>query len=205
MRHGRFQTYARLGCAALVGLGALMFAGLAAAAEDDHPVVVIDTSMGAITVELDRTKAPITVDNFLKYVDDGFYNNLIFHRVMSDFMIQGGGLDDKLEEKPTRAPIKNESAKALSNTRGTIAMARKPDPDSATAQFYINLFDKNKMLDRAGGGYTAFGKVTAGMDVVDAIAKVPTGSKIQPSTNQPMDDVPVKPVYIKSVKRKAKS
>src|SRR4051794_884331 len=142
---GRLMTRPLFGIAALVGLSAWMVTGAAAAA-DEKPVVVLETSLGPITVELDPAKAPITVENFLKYVDDGFYNNLIFHRVISDFMIQGGGLDDQMNEKPTRPPIKNESSNGLSNTRGTIAMARKPDPNSATAQFYINLFDKNRML-----------------------------------------------------------
>jgi cyclophilin family peptidyl-prolyl cis-trans isomerase len=199
MLQGRPTTYLALGFAALLGLCALSLSDAAAAGPDDHPVVVLDTSLGAITVELDRTKAPITVDNFLKYVDDGFYNNLIFHRVMPDFMVQGGGMDDQLREKTTRDPIKNESGNGLSNTRGTIAMARTPNPNSATAQFFINLFDKNRQLDTLGGGYAVFGKVISGMDVVDAIAKVPTGSK------GGMDDVPLKPVYIKSAKRKARS
>jgi peptidyl-prolyl cis-trans isomerase A (cyclophilin A) len=194
---GRFMTRHLFGIAALFGLSALMMTNAAAA--DEKPVVILETSLGPITVELDPAKAPITVENFLKYVDDGFYNNLIFHRVMPDFMIQGGGHDDQMNEKPTRSPIKNESGNGLSNTRGTIAMARKPDPNSATAQFFINLFDTNKRLDNLGGGYTVFGKVTGGMDVVDAIAKVPTGFKAG------MDDVPLKPVYIKSAKRKAKS
>jgi peptidyl-prolyl cis-trans isomerase A (cyclophilin A) len=201
----RRTTLTLLGTAALLGLSALLLAGQGAGAAEEKPVVVLDTSLGKITVELDPEKAPITVANFLKYVDSGFYDNTIFHRVMPDFMIQGGGMDDKLEEKPTRAPIKNESGNGLSNTRGTIAMARRPDPNSATAQFFINLFDSNKRLDNYAGGYAVFGKVTSGMDVVDAIAKVQTGTKIQPSTNQAMDDVPLKPVYIKSAKRKTKS
>lgn len=198
MSRRRSMTYPLLGIATLFGLSALMMSDKATAA-DAKPVVVLETSLGPITIELDPAKAPITVENFLKYVDDGFYTNLIFHRVISDFMIQGGGMDDQLNEKQTRAPIKNESGNGLSNTRGTIAMARTNDPNSATAQFYINLFDKNRMLDTAGGGYTVFGKVIAGMEVVDAIAKVPTGVK------NGMEDVPVKPVYIKSAKRKAKS
>lgn len=201
-------TTTRIGCALLFGLTALaLFSGAAttAVAADDKPVVVLDTSMGPITIELDRARAPITVDNFLKYVDEGFYNNLIFHRVISDFMIQGGGMDDKLNEKRTHPPIKNESGNGLSNTRGTIAMARTNDPNSATAQFFINLFDKNRKLDNLGGGYTVFGKVIEGMDVVDAIAKVPTRTLAQPGTGIPMDDVPAKPVYIKSARRKAKS
>jgi len=193
------MTYLIFGMAAVCGLGALMMTDASAAAADDHPQVVLETSKGPITLELDRAKAPITVDNFLKYVDDGFYNNTIFHRVMPDFMIQGGGMDDNMNEKPTRAPIKNESANGLSNVRGTVAMARKPDPDSATAQFFVNLFDRNKNLDTYGGGYTVFGKVVAGMDTVDAIAKVPTG------TRGMHENVPVESVYIKTAKRKTKS
>ncbi|WP_406701285.1 peptidylprolyl isomerase [Singulisphaera sp. Ch08] len=188
------------GITAFCGLGAMT---MTATAADDKPVVILDTTLGPITIELDRAKAPITVDNFLKYVDDGFYDNLIFHRVMPDFMIQGGGFDDQLNEKQTRASIKNESGNGLSNTRGTIAMARLNAPNSATAQFFINLFDANSRLDSYGGGYTVFGKVTAGMDVVDAIAKVQTTTKSTAKGN--LEDVPVKPIYIKSAKRKAKS
>lgn len=198
MSRRRWLTYPLLGLAALLGLSALT-STLAVAADDDKPQVVLETTLGPITLELDRAKAPISVENFLKYVDDGFYTNLIFHRVISDFMIQGGGMDDQLREKPTRAPIKNESGNGLSNTRGTIAMARTNNPNSATAQFYINLFDKNQFLDNAGGGYAVFGKVVSGMDVVDAIAKSPTGPKAG------MEDVPLKPIYIKSAKRKTKS
>lgn len=194
----RWMTFPVLGLAALLGFSCLASTP-AVAADDDKPQVVLETSLGPITLELDRAKAPISVENFLKYVDDGFYTNLIFHRVISDFMIQGGGMDDQLQEKPTRPPIKNESGNGLSNTRGTIAMARTNNPNSATAQFYINLFDKNQFLDNAGGGYAVFGKVIAGMDVVDAIAKTPTGVK------GGMEDVPLKPIYIKSAKRKAKS
>ncbi|GAC1470778.1 MAG: peptidylprolyl isomerase A [Isosphaeraceae bacterium] len=170
----------------------------------ENPVVVMDTTLGPITIELDQAKAPITVANFLKYVDSGFYENLIFHRVISDFMIQGGGLDDQMREKEKGAnpPIKNEASNGLSNRRGTIAMARTNDPDSATSQFFINLFDKNtRALDARPGsaGYAVFGKVTEGMETVDAIAKVGT------TTKGPHENVPTKPVYIKSVKRKAKS
>lgn len=197
MLRARTLTRVLLGITAFVGLGALTMT--ATAAPDDKPVVILDTTLGPITIELDRAKAPITVDNFLKYVDDGFYNNLIFHRVISDFMIQGGGMTDQMEEKPTRDPIKNESNNGLSNTRGTIAMARTNNPNSATAQFFINLFDTNSRLDHAGGGYAVFGKVTSGMDTVDAIAKVRTGFK------NGLADVPLKPIYIKSAKRKAKS
>lgn len=173
---------------------------------DDAPIVVIDTTVGPITVQLDRAKAPITVENFLKYVDKGFYNGLVFHRVIPGFMIQGGGMDDlngTLSEKTEGAfpPIKNESKNRLPNARGTIAMARKPYPDSATSQFFINHGD-NVNLDRAPGGYCVFGKVIDGLDVVDAIAKVQTTTKRDKYGNN-HEDVPVKPVVIKSIKRKA--
>jgi cyclophilin family peptidyl-prolyl cis-trans isomerase len=188
-----------LGMGALA-LGSLLtcFADTAGAAPADNPVVVLETSLGSITIELDQAKAPITVANFLKYVDEGYYNGLIFHRVMSDFMIQGGGMDDQLQPKKTNAPIKNEASNGLSNVRGTIAMARTSAPDSATSQFFINLFDRNSAnLDYQPGspGYCVFGKVIAGMDVVDAIARVPLAGR--------GDHVPLKPVYIKSAKRKS--
>ena len=168
-------------------------------AEDDKPVVVLDTTMGPITLELDRAKAPITVDNFMKYVDDGYFDGLIFHRVIPGFMIQGGGFTPDMREKgKTNAAIKNESNNGLSNARGTISMARTNDPDSATAQFFINLSDNAQGLDPKGGrgGYAVFGKVTAGMDAVDKIAKVNTGRR------GPHDDVPTEPITIKSAKRK---
>jgi cyclophilin family peptidyl-prolyl cis-trans isomerase len=189
-----------------VGLG-LSFgvgAGPAAAQSDDkHPVVVIDTSMGEITVELDAEKAPITVENFLKYVDEKFFDGLTFHRVMPGFMIQGGGFDEQLREKDgKRAPIRNESGNGLTNARGTIAMARTPDPNSATCQFFVNLVD-NFRLDQ-GAGYAVFGKVTGGMDVADRIATVRTTTK-RGADGRPMEAVPVEPVMIKSVRRKGKS
>ncbi len=167
----------------------------------DKPAVVIETSMGNITVELEPEKAPKTVENFLKYVDKGFYDNTIFHRVIKEFMIQGGGMTEDMREKDTDKPVVNESLaknkNGMSNLRGTIAMARTQDPNSATSQFFINLFDRNKNLDTyENAGYTAFGKVTEGMDVVDKIAKVETGTK------GPHDDVPTKTVLIKSIKRK---
>jgi len=179
---------------------------VSAQTEDKHPVVVLETSMGTITIELDREKAPITVENFLKYVDSGFYDNLIFHRVISTFMIQGGGYDQDMQEKTKGqlGQIKNESGNGLSNKKGTIAMARlgRPghpeDVDSAQNQFFINVED-NERLDTSGGGYAVFGKVTDGMDVVDKIRKVRTTTR---GTN---GDVPVDPVLIKSAKRKAKN
>lgn len=160
-------------------------------------LVIIETSQGDITLELTPDKTPITVNNFLKYADDKFYDNLIFHRVIKGFMIQGGGYDAEAkrpdEDKKTRSPIKNESKSGLSNERGTISMARKADPDSATAQFFINLVP-NKRLDTYGGGYTAFGKVVKGMDVVDKIADVP----VKPGLSEAQ---PVEPVFIKSIHR----
>ena len=165
-------------------------------ASAENPVVIIKTNMGEITVELDPEKAPITVENFLKYVDEGFYDGLVFHRVIDGFMIQGGGMSKDMREKDTHAPIELEVDK-ISNVRGTIAMARTNNPNSATSQFFINLAD-NKPLDTGGGGYAAFGKVTAGMDVVDKIAKVRTGSK------GGHRDVPLEPVIIESIRRKGK-
>jgi cyclophilin family peptidyl-prolyl cis-trans isomerase len=200
------MIYFCLACAALLCLGALTMAGAAAA--DDRPVVVIDTSAGPITLELDRAKAPKTVDNFLKYADSGFYNNLVFHRVIPGFMVQGGGFDDAMKQKSEGEldPIQNEAGNGLSNQRGTIAMARTNDPNSATCQFYINLVDNSRGLDRNAGsaGYTVFGKVVEGMENVDKIARVETGPK-QDARGVTHDDVPVKPVYIRSVKRKGKS
>lgn len=183
-------------------LGGLALAAPAALADDAKPRVELDTTAGKIVLELDAEKAPISVENFLKYVDDGFYDNLIFHRVIKGFMIQGGGFSEKLEERDrdsgVRAPIQNESGNGLSNKRGTIAMARTNNPNSATCQFYINHAD-NPPLDTYGGGYAVFGKVVEGMDVVDAIAGVPTTSRA--TSKGTLDDVPVKPITIKSVKR----
>ncbi len=181
---------------AMIGLFAVGSTG-AAAAQADKPVVVIETSLGNITVELNREKAPITVENFLKYVDAGFYNGTIFHRVIPGFMIQGGGMTPDMREKPTNPAIKNESGNGLSNARGTIAMARTNDPNSATSQFFINVAD-NKQLDSFGGGYAVFGKVIDGMDVVDKIVNVRTTNK------GPHQDVPAESITIKSIKRQSK-
>ena len=160
--------------------------------------VLIETSQGTIKAELDGDKAPITVANFLAYVDDKFYDDTVFHRVIPDFMIQGGGFETGLRQKTTKAAIKNESSNGLSNQRGTLAMARTNVPDSATAQFFINLKD-NTFLDRAkaqdGVGYCVFGKVTEGMDVVDKIKAVPTGRRGM------HENVPAQDVVIKSVRR----
>ena len=144
----------------------------------ENPVVLLETTSGDILVELYPDKAPETVANFLKYVDDGFYNNTIFHRVIPGFMIQGGGLTARMQQKDTSAPIKNEADNGLKNDRGTLAMARTMDPHSATAQFFINLVDNDFLNFQApsgnGWGYCVFGRVTEGMDVVDKIAKVKT-------------------------------
>jgi len=160
----------------------------------------MDTSLGKLKIELYEAKAPETVKNFLKYADDGFFDGTIFHRVISDFMIQGGGFEPGMKQKKTRATIKNESANNLSNERGTLAMARTSDPDSASAQFFINVKD-NSFLDKAksrdGHGYCVFGKVVEGLDVVDKIKQVETGSK------SGFDDVPRQDVVIRSVRRVA--
>lgn len=158
--------------------------------------VELKTSEGDIMIELDEKAAPITVANFLQYVDSGFYNNTLFHRVIAGFMIQGGGMTASMVEKTGNASIKNESANGLKNRRGTIAMARKQMPDSATSQFYINLAD-NPNLDgsKQAPGYAVFGKVTAGMDIVDKIAAVPTRRVAM------FRDVPAKDIVIISASR----
>ncbi|HTY17326.1 MAG TPA: peptidylprolyl isomerase [Myxococcota bacterium] len=169
----------------------------AATSTGGKPVVVLETSQGTIEIELDPEKAPVTVQNFLTYVDAGFYDGTVFHRVIPGFMIQGGGFDAKLSQKATRAPIKNEAANGLTNQRGTLAMARTQVVDSATAQFFINVKD-NDFLNHGGRdyGYAVFGRVTQGMDIVDKIAAVKTG------TQGGMQNVPVEPVVIKSARRK---
>jgi len=161
------------------------------------PSVEMQTSAGTIVIELDAAKAPKTVENFLKYAKDGFYDGTVFHRVIDGFMIQGGGFTKDMAEKPTAAPIVNESKDSGKNQRGTIAMARRPDPNSATAQFFINLVDNSSQLDypKNGGGYAVFGKVVQGIEVVDKIAKVPTGNRMPNFQNVPLD-----PVVIQSVK-----
>jgi peptidyl-prolyl cis-trans isomerase A (cyclophilin A) len=172
-------------------------AGLASAEVKKNPVITMETSLGNVKIELFEKEAPITVRNFLGYVKSGFYNGTIFHRVMPGFMAQGGGYTANRDEKPTGAPIKNEAANGLKNDRGTIAMARKPNPDSATAQFFINVVN-NDMLNRPspdGAGYAVFGKVVEGMDVIDKIVKVKTQS-----VNMIFQNLPETPVIIKSVK-----
>ncbi len=185
-----FAFFRNLLCALLLSI----VAGQAIAATK----VEFETNKGNFIVELYPDKAPITVKNFLQYVEDGFYKSTIFHRVINGFMIQGGGFERDLFQKPTRAPIKNEAANGLKNKVGTIAMARTQDPNSATAQFFINLTD-NAFLDYSGPqadkiGYCVFGKVISGMDVIKKIAIVPTGSVSR------FNDVPTKAIKIKGAK-----
>ncbi|BBL74052.1 peptidylprolyl isomerase [Methylomagnum ishizawai] len=161
---------------------------------DTSPQVKLETSLGEIVIKLDAAKAPATVQNFLAYVKEGHYNGTIFHRVIPGFMAQGGGFTADFTQKPTHAPIKNEADNGLKNLRGTLAMARTPDPDSASAQFFINYKD-NGFLDfksktPQGWGYAVFGEVTSGMDVVDKMATIPTGN------HGPYGDVPKTPITI---------
>lgn len=166
--------------------------------EEQNPQVVMETSMGTVKIELFKDKAPISVRNFLSYVKEGYYDGLIFHRIIKTFMIQGGGMDADMQPKKTKFAIKNEATNGLSNKRGTLAMARTSVVDSATSQFFINVVD-NPFLDHRGKspdvfGYAVFGQVIDGMDVVDAIKEVKTGSKAGHG------DVPVEPVFINSIK-----
>ena len=176
-------------CAALI-----LFTGCNAMSESKNPVVTLETTKGNIIIELYPEKAPETVANFIQYVQDGFYDGTIFHRVIPNFMVQGGGFTDDMSEKSTREPIKNEANNGLANENGTIAMARTPNPHSASSQFFINVKD-NAFLDFQnetpnGWGYCVFGKVSEGMDVVNSIVAVPTG-------NHGMhQDVHVEPIII---------
>jgi cyclophilin family peptidyl-prolyl cis-trans isomerase len=176
----------------LLGLTLCCASGQAAAA--DTPMVELKTNMGDIVLALEPGKAPKTVANFLQYVKDGFYDGTIFHRVIDGFMIQGGGFTPDMKQKETRSPIPNEADNGLKNDRGTIAMARTSDPNSATSQFFINVVNNDALnftsADPQGYGYCVFGKVIRGMDVVDAIRTVQTGNR------GPYGDVPVKPVII---------
>ena len=179
---------------AATALFALLAAGAAAQDKGAAPRVLLATSLGDITIQLEPEKAPKTVANFLDYVKSGHYDGTVFHRVMDGFMIQGGGFTPEMNQKPTKAPIPLEARSGLKNERGTVAMARTAVPDSATSQFFINVVD-NPRLDYPnpdGNGYAVFGKVVAGMDVVDKIRKVETGSA---GGHQ---NVPVKPVLIRS-------
>jgi peptidyl-prolyl cis-trans isomerase B (cyclophilin B) len=186
----------KLSLAAIVAVLALGAVSLSAQppapAAKPNPRVTLETSKGKIVVELFPAKAPLTVANFLQYVKSGFYNGVIFHRVIPDFMVQTGGFTPDMKQKPTKGQIKNESDNGLHNERGTLAMARLTEPHTASSQFFINLKD-NRSLDHSprGWGYTVFGKVVEGMDVVDAIATVRTTTKGQ------YGDVPVEPILIK--------
>jgi len=176
---------------AAAALAAFALAGASLAAHAQK--VKLATSAGDIVLELDAAKAPKTVANFVEYVKAGHYDGTVFHRVIPNFMIQGGGMSADMKEKPTRAPIPLESGNGLDNVRGSIAMARTSDPNSATAQFFLNLKDNaflNKAQSGDGNGYAVFGKVVAGMDVVDKIRAVPTGNK------GPHQNVPLEPVTI---------
>lgn len=172
----------------------------AGSGDDNGERVVLETTHGDITLALNPQAAPETVDNFLAYVDDGFYDGLIFHRVISGFMVQGGGFNDALSQKTPSDPIQNESDNGLSNDRGTIAMARTPNPHSATSQFFINVAD-NANLNHRGNqwGYAVFGEVVAGMDVVDDMVSAQTHTLT--TDRGPMGDVPVETIYIERAYR----
>lgn len=175
----------------------LMTAATDGDAQELKPRVMFKTNLGDIVVELEPQAAPLTVENFLRYVRDGHYNGTVFHRVIKDFMIQGGGFDRSYQKKDGRAPIRNEADRALSNNRGTIAMARTNDPHSASAQFFINTKDNDFLnhtaKDARGWGYTAFGRVVKGMIVANRIGRVPTGS-----AGPFGQDAPQTPVVIES-------
>lgn len=178
-------------------LSSLIFVWGAQGQDSKNPKVVLETNLGNITLELAADKAPVTVKNFIQYVEEKHYDGTVFHRVIDGFMIQGGGMTSAMKEKRTRNPIVNESFNGLSNATGTIAMARTSNPNSATAQFFINV-QNNDRLDKAncpdGYGYCVFGKVVEGMDVVDKIRKVKTGSK------SGHENVPIEEITIKSAK-----
>ncbi len=200
--------FLKIAILSLVAFAALFFPQLARSEETKSeektevkksPQVLLKTSMGDITIELNSDKAPVSVENFLGYVKDKQYDNTIFHRVIKGFMVQGGGFTPDFKQKPTLAPIINEADNGLKNTRGTLAMARTSDPNSATSQFFINLVD-NPFLDfksptSTGWGYAVFGKVVDGMDVVDKMAKAKTGNY------QGHQDVPLDPIVILEAKQ----
>ena len=202
---GFWETYLMSAKSWYCGLlaAAVLFCGCAGETNTVKSVkkmVKFETSMGDIVVELDEIAAPVTVKNFLQYLENGFYDGTIFHRVIQKFMVQAGGFTADMQRKQTRAPIVNEAHNGLRNDRGTIAMARGGDPDSATSQFYINTNPENNdglnYIENVQPGYAVFGKVVQGMDVVDAIAAVRTTVRMDLG----MKDVPVKPVVIKSAK-----
>lgn len=167
-----------------------------------NPVVVMETSMGTVKIELNQEKAPVSVKNFLSYVDDKFYDNTIFHRVINGFMIQGGGYTEGLKEKKTKAPIVNEAKNGLRNEEGTIAMARTGDPNSATSQFFINVANNDSLNfpQPDGHGYAVFGKVTEGMHVVNRIKMAKTGS-LSGHQNVPMDTITIKSIRREEAKK----
>ena len=178
-------------------LGVMIAVGMVRAEGGPAPRVVMETSKGTFVIELDPDAAPISTENFLGYVEAGYYEGTVFHRVIDGFMIQGGGFTADMVQKGTRGTIQNEADNGIKNKRGTVAMARRPDPHSATSQFFVNTVD-NAFLDHRdkstqGWGYAVFGEVVEGMDVVDAIAKVKTGR------HGPMGDVPTEPVVIQKV------
>lgn len=178
----------------------LLFAFPAHSTEQLKPMVTIQTNVGTIVVELEAEKAPKTVENFLRYVKDGFYDGTIFHRVIGNFMIQGGGFTKDYQQKPTHASITNEADNGLKNVRGSIAMARTPDPHSATAQFFINVVDNSFLNHTArtpsGWGYAVFGKVTQGMEVVDKIKETKTGSGGPFPTDVPQTSIVIEKMFL---------
>jgi peptidyl-prolyl cis-trans isomerase A (cyclophilin A) len=193
---GGFKMFKRLIFTLMIGF---CLAGVAAAGEaGKNPVVLMETTMGNVKIELFQKEAPISVKNFLDYTASGFYDNTVFHRVIPNFMIQGGGFTTDIKQKPTKAPIKNEAANGLKNDRGTVAMARTMIVDSATGQFFINVannsFLNHRDTTQQGFGYAVFGKVIEGMDVVDKIAATKTGMQ------KGFQDVPTTPMVIKSIK-----
>ena len=175
-------------------LGLMVMVGMVRADGGGSPRVVMETSMGKFVIALDAEKAPVSTENFLKYVEAGFYEGTVFHRVIDGFMVQGGGFTSDMTQKPTQGTIQNEADNSVKNKRGTVAMARRPDPHSATSQFFVNAVDNafldHRSKDAQGWGYAVFGEVVEGMDVVDAIAKVKTGR------HGPMGDVPTEAVVI---------
>lgn len=191
------HTFRRLSAQLIAGVMFLSFSSLSLAA---NPVVLMSTNMGDITIELAQDKAPLSVANFLSYVEDKHYDGTIFHRVISNFMIQGGGFDTQLQQKPTKAPIQNEADNGLKNQRGTIAMARTSAPHSATSQFFINVVNSDFLnfsgKNPRGWGYAVFGRVTSGMDVVDKIRAVPTGSAGPFRRDAPKDTVIINSVRV---------
>lgn len=184
-----------------VAVASVLAASAASGQENKRPEVELETSMGTILLELNPEKAPKTVENFLQYVKDGHYDGTVFHRVIPNFMIQGGGMKEDLSEKPTRSPVQNEAGNGLTNKKYTIAMARTPDPNSATSQFFINVVDNdylNRDLARGEAGYTVFGRVVKGLDTVDEISKVKT--RVASVGGQLMRDVPADPVFLKKAR-----